>query len=442
MTPLGAVKRLVPRPLRRQYHHLLAFIASWIYGRPSRHLVVICVTGTDGKTTTATMIASVLAAAGALVGLSTTAIVQVGDRRWLNETHMTMPGRMALQRLLRQMVGAGCRYAVLEVSSEGLTQYRHIGIDFDVAVVTNVTPEHLDAHGSLEAYRHVKGLLFNTIIRGGDKRFSGQAIPKITVVNLDDPTHDYFLKFWAEAHYGTSLNQPPELTIPNAGKITTLYPMQVNYQPHQSEMTVDGHRLTVNLPGEYNVRNALQAAAVGRGLGLDWATIAAGLSQVKMIPGRGEEIVTHRPWRVVVDYALTPAALREFYKSLIQSGAWRIIAVFGAAGGGRDKWKRPELGKIAAQYCEKIILTTDDPYNENPSQIADEIKQGVPPAETRKVETVLDRHDAIQRAMKLAQPGDVVAITGMGSETSMMVKDQRVAWNDAQVARELLAKPA
>lgn len=436
MNVLRRLKALVPKPMRSQFHRVVALLASARFGHPSRHLVVIGVTGTDGKTTTASLIADVLQSSGHPVGLSTSAIFQVGDRRWTNESHLTMPGRFALQRLLRQMVDAGCRYAVVEVSSEGLAQYRHSGIDFDVAVVTNVTPEHIEAHGSFEAYRAAKGMLFRSIIRGGDKRFDGRTIPKVTVVNLDDPSHEYFLKFWAEAHYGTALQPHAHPDQVAEGKLTMLIPTTLETRDDGNAFNLDGHQLSVPLPGRYNASNALQAVAVGLALGLDWGRIATGLRRARPIPGRGEEIVSDRGWRVTVDYALTPNALDRFYASLHERGARRIIGVFGAAGGGRDTWKRPELGKIAAKHCDRIILTTDDPYDEDPAAIAVAILAGVPETERGNVETVLDRRQAIKRAMELAQPGDVIALTGMGSETSMMVKGQQVPWNDVQVVRE------
>lgn len=437
---LGKVKGLVPSAFRRQYHHVLALLASWMYGLPSRHLIVVGVTGTDGKTTTASLIADVLGASGAAVGLSTSAIIQIGSHRWLNESHLTMPGRFQLQKLLRAMVDAGCRYAVIEVSSEGLVQHRQAGIDFDVAVITNLSPEHIEAHGSFEAYRRAKGLLFTSIIRGGDKHLFGQVIPKVTVVNLDDPAHDYFLKFWAEQHYGTTMSEQLPPTA-NGEKMTIIAGRGVETTSSQSIFSVDGHQLTVPLPGLVNIRNALQAIAVGRVFGVEWPAIVRGLAKTKPVPGRTEEIPTGKPWRVVVDYALTPIALEQLYQTLKASGANRIIAIFGAAGGGRDRWKRPELGKIAAQYCNQIILTTDDPYDEQPAAIAAAIAAGVSEADKHKLETLLDRREAIRHAMSLAQPGDVIVITGMGSETSMMVKGKKVEWSDAQTVRELLTRP-
>ncbi len=439
MSFFSVVKRLMPPGLRRRYHWLVALIANVWYGRPSRHLIVIGVTGTDGKTTTATIIAELLQAAGRPVGLSSSVWFQIGARRWLNETHMTMPGRFGLQRLLRRMVKAGCRYAVVEVSSEGLAQHRHIGVDFDIAVVTNLALEHLEAHGSFERYRAAKGQLFGQIIRSGDKRIDGYHQKRVTVVNLDDASADYFLKFWAEEHVGVSLQPLPAVPPTVHEKTTVLSATDIRPAAGASEFVVDGRRVKLSLPGRYNIMNALEAIAVARACDVPWETIVTALSRIQKIPGRQQEIPTERPWRVIVDYALTPNALEQLYRSLRERGAQRIIAVFGAAGGGRDRWKRPELGKIAARYCQKIILTTDDPYDEEPLKICEAIRGGIPADQQEKVTIELDRRQAIQAAMQQAQPGDVVAITGMGSETSMMVKGKKVKWSDAQVVREELS---
>jgi len=440
MSVLRSLKRLVPPTIRRQYHHLLALFASAVYSHPSRQLVVIGVTGTDGKTTTASLIADVLSASGAKVGLSTSAVFQIGERRWLNESHLTMPGRFQLHKLLRQMVTEGCTHAVVEVSSEGLIQYRQAGIDVDVAVITNLSPEHIEAHGSFEAYRQAKGLLFTSIIRGGDKHLLGKTIPKVTVVNLDDPSHEYFLKFWAEQHYATTLSSSQENRV-NTKKVSVITGNDVRTSVMGMQFSVDGYVFEIPLPGEYNVRNALQAIAVGRAMGIEWNVLQTGLAGAHTIPGRAESITTRQPWRVVVDYALTPVALESFYQSLKADSAQRIIAVFGAAGGGRDTWKRPELGKIAAKYCAKIILTTDDPYDEDPAIIAAEILTGVPEEKKNIVTVELDRRLAIQLAMKDAQAGGVIAITGMGSETSMMVKGKKVEWSDVEVVKKELQRP-
>ena len=436
MNPKTLLRRFLPRSLFRVYHRLLAHMATWRFGRPTRHLIVIGVTGTDGKTTTSTMIASILQTAGLPTGLSSSVYCQVGNERWLNESHMTMPGRFGLQRLLRRMVNVGCKYAVIEVSSEGVAQYRHLGIDFDAAVITNISPEHLESHGSFDAYKQAKGQLFGAIIKSGDKHFG---MKKFTVVNLDDPHAEYFLKFWAEEHHGVTIQSAASMPDALQPKSTVWRASDIQLNSANSTFTIDGQKIIVGLPGAFNISNALEAIAVARALGVAWEPIKKALQELQTIPGRLQEVSTGQPWRLVVDYALTPAALEKLYHTLQSQGVKRIISVFGAAGGGRDRWKRPELGKIAAEYAAHIILTTDDPYDEDPRQIAEAIKHGVPGAHQQLVDIVLDRREAIKQAITLAQPGDIIAITGMGAETSMVVKGKKVPWNDAHVVTELLA---
>jgi UDP-N-acetylmuramoyl-L-alanyl-D-glutamate--2,6-diaminopimelate ligase len=197
----------------------------------------------------------------------------------------------------------------------------------------------------------------------------------------------------------------------------------------------------VPLPAEYNLRNAFAAAVTASALGVSRSKIVAGLAALKNVPGRWQEIDAGQGRRVVIDYAVTPVALRQFYTALRQAGARQIIAVFGATGGGRDKWKRPELGKIAGDLADHIFLTSEDPFDEDPNVIANAIMAGVPPAAQNKAKIVTDRREAIKEALAICQPGDVIALTGMGSETTMNVSGgKKIEWNDAQVVREVISR--
>lgn len=435
---IRSLKRLIPRWAIRRYHFALAWLAAFWYRHPSRQLIVIGVTGTDGKTTTSWMIAQLLKHSGAKVGLSSTVFTMIGDQTTLNETHMTMPGRFRLQRQLRAMVDAGCRYAVIEMSSQGLAQNRHVGLDIDCAVITNLTPEHLESHGSFEAYRQAKGILFGQIIRSGDKTIDGQAVKKVTVVNLDDANAEFFLKYWAEEHHGVSLKAAPE--IPLQLKKKTVVWQSHGFEAEARGMKFTLHGATVHLPylGAYNILNALEAVAVATAYGVTEGEALTALQSLPPIPGRADRLVLPNGGAAVVDYALTPHALQSFYQALAQQGAKDIIGVFGAAGGGRDKWKRPKLGQIAEQYCSKIFLTTDDPDNEDPQKICDEILSGMSAAGRAKTTVILDRGAAIQQAVAMAHSGSVVAITGMGAETSMIVRGKKVAWSDVAQVKKIL----
>ena len=432
------LRRITPRLLKQLYHRMLSLLAAAWYGHPSRQLLVIGVTGTDGKTTTATMIAQLFMDAGWRVGLSTSVWQQVGERRWMNESHVTMPGRFALHRLLREMVTAKCRVAVVEISSEGVAQSRHLGIDFDAAVWTNLSPEHIESHGTFEKYRATKGRLFAQLKRSKKKHLSGQSVPKISVVNLDDPNAEYFLKFPAEQHHGVSLEQSSQLLATPEAKLKVWRAENiVSYERHNT-FSLNGEMVKLSLPGRVNILNALETMAVAVTYGLSMTSIKKSLAAMPAVPGRYEDIPNTRGIRVVVDYALTPSALEQLYRTLQPATGKRLLAVFGAAGGGRDTWKRPELGRIAAQYCQVIILTTDDPYDEDPGAIAGAINSGIPASTAAEVLTILDRRQAIAKAISLAQPGEVIAITGMGAEASMMVKGKKVPWSDVDVARGLV----
>jgi len=433
LSVIRMLRRLIKPSWRRPYHRILARLAAWRFHQPSRHLTVIAVTGTDGKTSTATMIAAALAGDGARVGLSSTVWFQVGEKRWLNESHMTMPGRFGLQRLLRQMVDDGCQYAVIESSSEGIAQGRLNGIDVDIAVLTNISPEHIESHGSFEQYRDAKRALFVATAARPMKVLNGRPVKTTAIVNGDDPEASYFLGAAVDQKYATSLTDHPNVgPDPIIVRGTALAPDQQG-----TWFEIDGQRVRVNLPGRFNVANALQAMTVARVCGISTAVAARGLAAVKTIPGRFEMIETPRGGSVVIDYAVTPAALRELYNALETRGAKRIIAVFGASGGGRDHWKRPELGKIAGALTQHIILTSEDPHDEDPAKIANEIKQGI--ESQVPVEIIIDRKAAITRALELVQAGDVIALTGMGSETTMYVAGGKtIPWNDHGVVQELL----
>lgn len=433
---LPRLKKLLPKWAVNEYHLLLAHLAALLYGHPSRRLVVIGVTGTDGKTTTSWMIAQLLKASGVKVGLSSTVMTMIGDRTTLNESHMTMPGRFTLQRQLADMVKAGCTYAVIEMSSQGLAQNRHIGIDIDCAVITNLTPEHIEAHGGFEAYRRAKGILFGQIVRGGDKHVAAATVKKVTVVNLDDPHAEYFFSFWAEEHHGVSLKAAPEIPLKLKEKTQIWQGSNVHPVGEGMSFTVNGVNATVPYPGEYNVHNAMEAVAVATAYGVPMEKCVGALATMPPLPGRAERIALPNGGVAVIDYAVTPVALESFYKTLKAEGAKNIIGVFGAAGGGRDHWKRPELGRIAAEYCSEIILTTEDPDDENPQEIADAILAGMSDVGRAKTKIVLDRGEAIKQGIGHAVAGTVVAITGMGSETSMIVKGKKVGWSDVGAVKK------
>ena len=396
------VKKLIPDFLLSFYHYCLALTGAFLYGFPSRKLTVIGITGTSGKSTVVELSSKILQEAGFKVASLSSIKFKIKEKEWENKLKMTMPGRLKVQKFLRQAVRAGCKYAVLEVTSEGIKQFRHKFINFDVAVFTNLSPEHIESHGSFEKYREAKLRLFK--------------IAKVHIINLDDENAEFFWKIPAEKKISYKLNEGARLLPKN-----------------------------LKLLGEFNLYNALAAIEVGLSQGVSLEICKKALEKIKGILGR-MEIVIKEPFTVIVDYAHTPQSLKKVYETILNSKFLipnsKLICVLGACGGGRDKWKRPVLGKIAAKYCDEIIITNEDPYDENPLKIMEDIESGFsqipnPKSQIPKYEKILDRREAIRKALELAQPSDIVVITGKGSEPWMCVAGgEKIPWDDRKIVKE------
>lgn len=427
------IRSFVPDFLLDWYHLILALTGAFLYGFPSRKLIVVGVTGTNGKSTVVEMCHQVFMEAGFKVASLSSIRFKIQNEARANNLKMTMPGRFQLQKFLRQTVRAGCQYAVLEVTSEGIKQYRHKFVDFDVAVFTNLTPEHIESHGSFEAYKKAKGELFRALKVSRSK----PKTPKVSIVNLDDSNNDYFLQLPADEKFRYGFK--PDRGIAGCRLVKAV---DVKSFSGGSDFTVEGIPMRINLLGGFNIYNALAAICVGMSQGVGLEVIKKALEGIIGVPGR-MEIVAVNPFAVIVDYAHTPDALRKVYQTVRESdrvseAGRKLICVFGAAGGGRDKWKRPELGKIAAQYCDQIILTNEDPYDEDPGQILLEIESGIKDYGSR-ITQYLDRREAIRKALSAAQAGDMVIITGKGSEPWMCVSGgKKIPWDDRGVAKEEL----
>ena len=353
---------------------------------------MIGVTGTNGKTTVVNFITEIFEEAGFKEASLSGIKFKIGEKEWPNQLKMTMPGRFKIQKFFRQAVNAKCQYAVLEVTSEGIKQHRHRFINFDTAVFTNLSLEHIEAHKGFENYRREKAKLF-------------QAAKNIHIINIDDKNADYFLQFPAKEKYTYGLNR---------GKINT-----------------QNTKFSLKLIGEFNIYNALAAICVGLSQGVSLDVCKKAVQNIEGVPGR-MELVIKEQFKVFVDYAFTPNALEKVYQTLKPQGA-KMICVLGACGGGRDKWKRPVLGKIAAQYCDEVIVTNEDPYDEDPAAIIDQVASGA----GHVAQKILDRREAIRKSLELAKPNDVVVITGKGCEPWIIeVHGKRIPWDDRQVVKE------
>jgi UDP-N-acetylmuramyl tripeptide synthase len=395
MTLKDYIRKFIPSWLLAIYHYKLALLGAMVFGfaGESKKLKIIGVTGTSGKSTTCDFITRILEESGAKVASISTIRFKIGEREWENKHKMTMPGRFVIQKFLRRAEKAGCQYIVLEVTSEGIRQFRHKFINFGTVVFTNLGREHLESHGGFENYRNAKIRLF-------------KENKNTHVINADDKNARYFLE------------------TPAKKKITF------------SIKDAEGLKLNLRVPGEFNMYNALAAISVAKAYGIGFDVCKNALEKAKGIPGR-MEIVSENP-KVIVDYAHTPEQLESVYKTLEGK---KLICVLGSCGGGRDKWKRPVLGEIASKYCDQIIITNEDPYDEDPKEIIKQVKSGVTSYKLQVTSEVLDRKEAIKKAIQLAKPEDVVIITGKGSEPWMCVENnKKIPWDDRQIARDALKK--
>jgi len=422
------LKKIVPGFAFSFYYRVLALSAALFYGFPSREMVVIGVTGTKGKSTTVNLIADILKQAGLKTGCATTYNFRIDDQEWENKTKMTMLGRFALQRLLKKMLKAGCSYAVIETSSQGVAQYRHLGINYDIGVFTNLSPEHIEAHGSFDKYREAKQEFFRHLSISKKKMIDGRLIKKISVVNLDDSYKEYFLGFQTDKQYGYTLGDGDfrDMEVILAENVSSGF--------QGSEFVIRGTSFRVGLLGKFNVSNSMAAISVALSQGISLNACRRALNGVRQVPGR-MEVVSQDPF-VLVDYAHTPDSLEKVYQNVSDFKNGRMICVLGAAGGGRDKWKRPVMGALAEKYCDEIIVTNEDPYDENPEEIINQIISGI---RDKKTERIVDRRKAINQALIMAEKGDMVIITGKGCEAWIMgPKGKRFPWDDREAVRECL----
>ncbi len=436
MTIKDFVKLFVPHQVLSIYHLALAHLADFIYGSPSKKLIVIGVTGTNGKSTTANLIAKILEEAdppaGGKTALTSTVNFKIGDRDELNNLKMTMPGRFFLQRMMRKAVDSGCKFFVIESSSEGILQHRQIGVAYDCMVFTNLTPEHIEAHGSFENYKLAKLQYFRHLEKLPEKYVGGKKIPKTIIVNLDDTYSDEFVK--------TKSDQC--ITF---GKIKSADVLGKNLSATEQGISfdVESTRFNLQLKGTFDFYNSLAAIATGIAFGVTLETAKEALEQIPGIPGRMELIDEGQNFKVLIDYAPEPESLRQLYDTVRNWPHGKIIHLLGSTGGGRDVGRRKILGEIAAQNADIVIVTNEDPYNDDPQQIIHDVADGAVGKGKIIGQNLFrepDRRKAITKAFSLANEKDLVILTGKGAEQKMAVKDGYIPWDERSVAREELRK--
>lgn len=432
---LSRLKSFIPASWLGGYHYALARAAEVVFRHPSNEMIVIGITGTNGKSSTTQFVAQMLTELGATVGYTSTAGFSIAGQTVENRMKMTMPGRFALQRLLRRMVKAGCTHAVIETSSQGLVQHRHLGINYDAVLFTNLTPEHIESHGGFANYKAAKTLLFAHLMRRRHKSINGKRVEKVNIVNADDEHAETFAAFPADRHlaFGWRGAASADHLV---GKIVSAHASGV-------EIEVNGERGALALQAEFERLNALAAIAAVHAVGFSVADALQAAVVLKPVPGRFEWIRAGQPFAVIVDYAYEPFALEALYRSLAPFHFDRIIGVHGSAGGGRDVARRPLIGKLAGEREAIVVVTNEDPYDEDPWSIIAAVAAGarsVGKVDGKDLFVIDDRQTAIERAIGLAQPGDVVLLTGKGSEPVMAVRGGTVPWDDREAARKALAK--
>ncbi len=414
----------------------LAYLAAAWHNFPARHLAMIGITGTDGKTTTTNFLYRMIKAERRQkVGMINTVNAVIGDELLETGLHTTTPDAPDIQRYLAQMVAAQTDICLLEVTSHGLAQHRVTACEFDVAVVTNITHEHLDLHGSLEAYRAAKASLFESLATAADKN-----LPKTAVLNCDDWSFDYLRPKLAVRNIpwlGYSLTGQPKASVTASN---------ISYRPDKTSLVIQGRRHAIevetSLVGDYNVSNCLAAATVALEiLGISPDAVQQGVAALTGIPGRMERIDEGQPFLALVDFAHTPNALRRALTTARRLTAGRLIAVFGCAGL-RDVEKRAMMGRIAAELADLTIITAEDPRTDDLTAIMAQTAAAMRAAGASEGETferIPDRGRAILRAVQLAGPGDVVIVLGKGHEQSMCFGQTEYPWDDRQAMKSALS---
>ncbi len=436
------VKKFLPatvlKKIRPFGHGFLAYLGAVLFRHPSRQMIVIGITGTAGKSTTAQMLSKILNDNGRKTGYVTTVEYFDGETVQVNKQGMSMPGRFALQKYLASMLENACEVAILEVTSEGLAQNRHIGIDFDFALFTNLAEAHLDSHGGFENYKKAKGILFDSLKNSYSKKVFKQ---KVIGVNLDDQYAAFFTTFEASRKFGISFKSSESPLVGEVYRGDNVQDLD-----GYNTFTVEGAKVSLKIPGSFNACNALMAISCANILGVGIEEATRSINGFAEISGRMQEIPTSKGFRIFLDYAPEPLAMYNALMTVNKIPHKRVIHVFGSTGGHRDVAKRFEFGEISALQSDVIIITNDDVYDSDPQKIAGDIRTGIDRVtknpntkKVREVQTILDRREAIQHALSIAREGDVVLITGKGSEQFLVLPgDHRIEWDERTIIQECL----
>ncbi|MCB9798205.1 UDP-N-acetylmuramyl-tripeptide synthetase [Candidatus Nomurabacteria bacterium] len=442
------LKKILPEPIWNIQHFFYGWLGARKYGKPSEELLVVGITGTSGKSSTVALLRQLLESSGFVVGSLSTIDFSIAGENKLNDQKMTMLGRAQIQKYLREMVDKGCQIAIVETTSEGVLQHRHRFINYDIVLYTNLYPEHIEHHGSFENYKKAKLDIFRYIANGKRKAAKTLAfkhphwkdiIPKIGIANGNSEHASDFLQFSFDEK-GVFLRLDKEKEIQTIDFDLVVGADDISIAPEGIAFQVDGYEMKAHMYGEYNVMNILSAISIARALGVSYEKIQKSVQAFRGVPGRIELIsqASDYGFQVIVDYAFEPIAIEALYKVVELMGPKRVIHVFGSTGGGRDIERRFTVGKFVAKHADICIITDEDPYDDDPQAIIDDVvsacQEGGKTLD-KDLFSVLDRKMAITKAIHMAKAGDVVLITGKGSEQAMVVKGTLIPWDDRDIAR-------
>ena len=437
------LKKIIPKSVLNLRHLCFAWLGAVKFNHPSDELYVIGRTGTSGKSSTTAFLRQLLEEAGFTVGSLSTVDFYIAGEKQLNDQKMTMLGKMKIQEYLREMVEKKCDIAIVETTSEGRVQHRHRCINYDMMLLTNLYPEHIDSHGSFENYKQAKVDLFHYTAnctkkplpkRAGEKMKQLPFGKKIAIANGDIDYTDEFLQFEFDKTYRFGkVDKTKETFVIKHREISA----------HGLNFDVKKHHFSAPVQGEYNMMNILSVITLSRALGIDWECIQDAIKKFSGVPGRIEFIpeAEKKDFSIIVDYAFEPVAIKALYKVVRLHKPKRIIHVFGSTGGGRDVERRFTVGEYVGKKADICIVTDEDPYDDDPLEIMEDVASAVEKMGKRRGKNlflILEREEAIQKAVNLAEPGDMVLITGKGSEQGMVVQGELIPWDDRAAARRAL----
>ncbi len=433
------LKNIIPQKLLKQirpyYHGAVSLYANYYYGNPSEKIRVIGITGTKGKSSTVYMLYQLLKSQGLKVGLSSSIYFSDGKELVKNDSRNSMPGKFVLHKLISEAVKNKCQVFIVEVTSEGLVQNRHLGIHFDMAGILNLYPEHLDSHGGFNNYKKAKGILFKSLHKSKNKVIKGVSVEKLAFFNQDD---NYFKFYYKIGDYKKF----------RIGEKSDDFRTKILKSDQNGLQFEFGYKEKIYIVkskfiGEFNIINLSMCLAIGINLELDIENLVENIPKLKEIPGRMN--IVHSEPTIIVDYAHIPVSLEKVYQTLnqVKSKGSKVISVLGSCGGGRDVWKRSEMGEIAGKMTDYTIITDEDPFDEDPMSIIEQVFKGVLKSDKIEDKTafkILSRKDAFKKALALAKRQDIIIITGKGSENSIVrANGKKEHWNDTKEMQKLLS---